>query len=298
MKNRLVVISPSRDESKFIEITLRSMISQTRTPDRWVIVDDGSSDGTGDIVAEYAAKHPWIELVRRERSGARQLGPGVVGAFRFGLDAVAGDPYDVIAKMDCDIEFSPTTIETILARFEDDRVGMASGIGYLKIGSTMIPERYPRYHCPGMAKFYRRACFEQIGGPQPLYGWDILDETDARRHGWITLSDPGAVFIHHRMQSSTLGRVRGRVTWGQGAYAVGSHPAFAIIRGFYRMLEPPWIVGGMAFLYGFFSSYLNPEINRTRDPGLIRHIRREQTHRLLHGNQLPPPTRGSACSRT
>ncbi|MCE5335983.1 MAG: glycosyltransferase family 2 protein [Desulfobacteraceae bacterium] len=296
MKKRLVVISPSRDESNYIRITLESMIAQTRPPDRWIIVDDGSRDGTGDIVREYASKYPWIELARRERSGARQLGPGVVSAFRFGLSAVEGDPYDVIAKMDCDIEFAPTTLETIMARFEDSCVGMASGIGYLKIGSSMIPERYPRYHCPGMAKFYRRACFEQIGGPQPLYGWDILDETDARRHGWTTLSDPGAVFIHHRVQSSTLGNFRGRITWGQGAYAVGTHPLFAVIRGFYRMLEPPWIIGGMAFLYGFFSSYLNAGINRTRDPELIRHIRGEQIYRLFHANRLPQAG-GGPCSR-
>lgn len=284
---RLVVISPSRDESKYIGITINSMVNQTRPPDRWVIVDDGSADGTGDIVAEYAAKYPWIELVRRDRTGSRQLGPGVVSAFNYGLGFIRDDPFDVIAKMDCDIEFEPDTIEKIMTHFERPGVGMASGIGYLKIGSRLFPERYPRYHCPGMAKFYRRACFDQIGGPQPIYGWDILDETDARRHGWTTLSDPEAVFIHHRMQSSTLGTVRGRITWGQGAFAIGSHPAFAIIRGVYRMLEPPWILGGVAFLYGFFSSYFNPELNRNRDPGLISHVRKEQLHRVLHGNRLP-----------
>lgn len=287
MSRRLVVISPSRDESKYIGITLNSMVAQSRHPDRWIIVDDGSSDGTGEIVARYAAKYPWIELIRRERTGARQLGPGVVSAFRFGLEHIGDDPFDVIAKMDCDIEFGEKTIETILSHFDDFRVGMASGIGYLKIDGKVFPERYASFHVPGMAKFYRRACFEQIGGPQPIYGWDILDETDARRHGWITLSDPEAVFFHHRMQSSTLGKVRGRITWGQGAYAVGTDPAFALIRGVYRMLEPPWILGGVAFLYGFFSSYFDPLIQRTKDPGLIRHIRREQRHRLLHGNRLP-----------
>ena len=289
---RLVIISPSRDESNYIGATLHSMANQIRPPDRWVIVDDGSTDRTGEIVSRYAEKHPWMELVRRHRSGKRRLGPGVVEAFDFGLDALGDDYWDIIAKLDCDIEFEPDFIQKILARFENPRVGMVGGTGFMKIGSRLIRERWADFHVPGMTKFYRRPCFEQIGGLQPLYGWDILDETDARRHGWITLSDPRIVFIHHRVQSSALGSVRGRKTWGWGAYAVGSHPVFAVIRGFYRMLEPPWIMGGFAFLFGFFASYFDPRINRTTDKDLIRYLRREQIHRILHGNRLPSGLRG------
>jgi len=288
MNSRLVVISPCRDEAQFVELTLRSVVNQTRRPDRWIVVDDDSRDTTPDIVTRYAVDHPWIELVRRQRGGERQLGPGVVAAFNAGLTHRAGDPFDVIAKLDCDLEFGPDCFAAILRHFNDEHVGMAGGTTSLKVGTELASERYTAYHVPGAVKFYRRACFEQIGGLQPIYGWDIIDETNARRHGWVTVSDPTIAITHHRPQGAAVGTLRGRVIWGRGAYAVGSHPLFALARGLYRMAERPWVVGGFAFLWGFFSSYMNSDIQRTRDPELIRHLRREQLYRLFHANQLPP----------
>ncbi len=287
MIHRLVVISPCRDEEQFVELTLRSVVQQTRRPDRWIIVDDDSHDATPDIVSCYAAEHPWIELVRRRRGGERQLGPGVVAAFNAGLTHLGSDLFDVVAKLDCDLEFGSDCFAAILAHFNDARVGMASGTTSLKVGTQLVSERYTAYHVPGQAKFYRRTCFEQIGGLQPIYGWDILDETDARRHGWMTRSDPTIVMVHHRLQGAALGTLRGRVIWGRGAYAIGSHPLFALVRGLYRMAERPWTIGGLAFLWGFFSGYFHPKVQRTPDRDLIRYLRREQLYRLLHANRLP-----------
>lgn len=288
MSPRLVVISPCRNEERLIELTLHSVASQTRRPDRWVIVDDGSKDATPDIVSRYTANHDWIELLRRQRGGERQLGPGVVAAFNAGLAHLRNDPFDVVAKLDCDLEFGPDCFASILAHFDNTRVGIASGTTYLKVGAKLFSERYADYHVPGQAKFYRRACFEEIGGLQPIYGWDILDETDARRHGWITLSDPAVTILHHRLQGATFGALRGRVIWGWGAYAIGSHPVFAIARGLYRIAEQPWVLGGLAFLWGFFSSYFQPGVKRTQDRDLIHYLRREQLHRLFHAKRLPP----------
>jgi glycosyltransferase involved in cell wall biosynthesis len=211
-----------------------------------------------------------------------------VAAFNFGLKHLGDAPYDVIAKLDCDIEFPPDTLARILAHFDDPKVGMASGTTLLKLGDRLVSERFATYHVPGQGKFYRRECFQAIGGLQPVYGWDIIDETDARRHGWRTLSDPAIVFTHFRLQGVSFGALRGRVIWGMGAYAIGSHPLFAIARGLFRMAEHPYLVGGLAFIYGFFSSYGKPEINRIKDPELIRYLRREQLYRLTHGNRLPP----------
>ncbi len=287
MNLRLVVISPCRDEAQFVELTLRSVGTQTCQPDRWIIVDDGSSDATPDIVSRYAADHPWIELVHRQRGGPRQLGPGVVAAFNAGLAHLGNARFDVMAKLDCDLEFGPDCFAAILAHFNDAPFGMATGTTSLKARTQLVSERYTAYHVPGQAKFYRRACFEQIGGLQPIYGWDIIDETDARRHGWTTLSDPRIVMVHHRLQGAALGTLQGRIIWGRGAYAIGSHPLFALARGLYRMAERPWAIGGLAFLWGFFSGYFHPEVQRTPDSDLIRYLRREQFYRLLHVNRLP-----------
>lgn len=288
MKRRLVIISPCRDEEQFVQVTLDSVIKQTYRPDLWIIVDDGSRDRTAEIVASYAVKHPWIKLVRRHRSGGRQLGPGVVSAFNAGLAALGDDPFDVIGKLDSDTEFGAGTLAAIMTHFDDPKVGMASGNTYLLRGNKLVFELYTSYHVPGNAKFYRRECFRDIGGLQPVYGWDVIDETDARRHGWITLSDPKVVFIHHRMQGSSFGALQGRVIWGRCAYAIGSHPLFAIARGIYRMTQQPKVIGGLAFIWGFLTGYVNRDIRRITDPDLIHYLRQEQLYRLTHSNRLPP----------
>lgn len=287
MKLRCVVITPCKDESAFLETALKSMANQALRPDRWIIVDDGSRDNSPDIIARWSAEHPWIELVRTEKAGKRQLGPGVVAAFKRGLEYLGNDPFDVIAKLDADLEFGPQTLSRILALFVNPRVGMGSGTTYLKVGDVLVSERHADYFVPGQAKFYRRACFEEIGGLRPIYGWDIIDQIDARRHGWITLHDRDTPIIHHRLQGSTFGPIKGRLIWGWGAYATGSHPLFALGRGLYRMTERPWIIGGLAFLWGFFSNTWKPTITRIQDPELIRYVRQEQIYRLLHGNRLP-----------
>lgn len=288
MIERLVVISPCRNEEQYIELTLRSVAKQTRRPDRWLIVDDCSTDSSAEIVERYAAEHPWIELVRRRRTGGRELGPGVVSAFNAGLERLGGEPYDVIAKLDCDLAFEPDVFAAILAHFDNDRVGMASGSTWLVVGNKLVFERYQSFHVPGQAKFYRRDCFEAIGGLQPIYGWDILDETEARRHGWVTLSDPNITFKHFRLQGVSFGVLRGRAIWGQGAYAIGSHPLFALGRAIFRMAEWPWIVGGLAFMWGFLSSHFKKSTKRNANRESIRYLRREQLYRLFHGNRLPP----------
>jgi glycosyltransferase involved in cell wall biosynthesis len=292
MSQKLAIISPCRDEAEFVELTLKSVVAQTRRPDLWIIVDDGSRDATPELVRPYAARYPWIKLLHRLRGGPRELGPGVVAAFNAGLELLGDYPFDFIAKLDCDLEFGPDCFARILDLFQDPRVGMASGSTFLAVGHRLESESPSSYHIPGQAKFYRRQCFAALGGLQPVYGWDIIDETDARRHGWRTVTDPDNVIIHHRLQGAALGSIKGRVIWGRGAYAIGGHPLFALARGLFRMSARPRVIGGLAFLWGFFSGYFNPKINRITDPDLIRYLRREQRYRLIHGNRLPPGVNG------
>jgi poly-beta-1,6-N-acetyl-D-glucosamine synthase len=291
MQRRLIIISPCRDEEQYVQFTLDSLVKQTYLPDLWIIVDDGSRDRTPEIVQRYADQHPWIRLIRRERGGSRQLGPGVVNAFNAGLASLGDEPFDVIAKLDCDLEFGAENLAAIMALFDNPKVGMASGTTLLLLDGKLVSERHGDYHVPGQAKFYRRECFQDLGGLQCVYGWDIIDETDARRHGWLTLNDPKVIFIHHRLQGSSFGTIRGRLIWGQGAYAIGSHPLFALARGIFRMAEWPWLVGGVSFLWGFFISYFKPDIKRIADPDLMRFLRWEQLYRIRHGNRLPPESR-------
>ena len=179
MNGGLTIISPCRDEAQFVEVTLKSVVAQTRRPDLWIIVDDGSRDATAALVQPYTLRYPWIKLLRRQRGGARELGPGVVAAFNAGLDLLGDFPFDYIAKLDCDLEFGPDCFARILDLFRDPRVGMASGNTFLAVGHNLESESPASFHIPGQAKFYRRQCFADLGGLQPVYGWDIIDETDA-----------------------------------------------------------------------------------------------------------------------
>jgi poly-beta-1,6-N-acetyl-D-glucosamine synthase len=289
MNQRLLVISPCRDEEQFIETTIRSVINQTQRPDLWIIVDDGSKDATPAIVSRYADQHPWIKLLPHQPAGSRKMGSGVINAFNAGLSSVNKESYDIIVKLDGDLEFGPDCFANILADFEDPRVGMVGGVILTRLeNGQLVHERYQHYHIPGATKFYRRECFNDIKGPQSIYGWDILDETDARRHGWITITNSKSIFFHHRVQGAAFGVLRGRIIWGQCAYAIGSHPFFALFRGLYRMAERPWIIGGLAFLWGFFSGYLNRNMEKISDRELIRYVQSEQLYRLFHNNRLPP----------
>lgn len=282
-----MIISPCRNEEKLITRTIESMISQTRLPDLWIIVDDGSTDSTAEIVEKYAAEHDWIKLVRNERTGERKLGGAVVRAFYYGFEQLDGFEFDIVAKLDCDLELPPDCIEAHLKLFEDPKVGIAGGAVHLVVGDKLEFERYPDYFVSGATKFYRRKCFEDINGLLPTLGWDYIDVIDARRHGWKTLSDHNIVVKHFRLMGSAHGSLKSRFRWGHASYIIGSHPLFAFLKGVYRMLDRPWIIGGFAIILGYFSCYLNPRIKRIKDKDLIRYVRKEQMYRLFHGNRLP-----------
>jgi biofilm PGA synthesis N-glycosyltransferase PgaC len=100
---RYVVISPCRNEAPFMRQTLDSMLAQSIRPAKWVIVDDGSTDATPAILAEYAAQYQWISVVTRGDRGKRSVGPGVIEAFYAGYETVRFEDYDYLCKLDLDL---------------------------------------------------------------------------------------------------------------------------------------------------------------------------------------------------
>src|SRR5678816_927929 len=102
--NAYVVITPARNEATFIEQTIQSMAAQKIPPLKWVIVSDGSTDGTDDIVKKYAAQHDWIELVRMPERKERHFA-GKILAFNAGFDRVKDLGYEFVASLDADITF-------------------------------------------------------------------------------------------------------------------------------------------------------------------------------------------------
>lgn len=286
---RIVIISPIRDEKEFVSKVVDAMVSQTLQPIEWLIVNDGSTDGTLEIVEEAAKRYAWIHVENKPNRGERLVGPGVVEAFYFGYERLCTKEYDFIGKMDGDITFSPKYFETLIGLFGKDRyLGAASGKPFLKLKGKLIEERISDEMVAGQINFYRRQCFEDIGGFVREVHWDGIAYHRARMKGWRTLSviNPDLNFIHQRqMGSSYKGILTGRLRWGRGQYFMGTHPLYIFAIGLYRMIERPFVLGGIFIVLGYFKSMIE-NIPRYDDLVFRRSLHAWQMSRLGLGKPI------------
>jgi biofilm PGA synthesis N-glycosyltransferase PgaC len=278
----VVVVSPCRDEAATLQQTIDCMSVQTHPPEQWVIVDDGSTDRTPEILAAAARKIPWLRVVQRADRGFRKLGGGVIDAFYAGLEAVDVD-YDFIAKMDVDLEFSPRYLERILEYFDDDsELAAASGKVYRREGDRLIEEFMIDEMVAGQFKLYRREAFERIGGFVREVMWDGIDFHRARMEGYRTASlpDPELRILHLRLMGSSEGNViRGRLRWGRGQWFMGSALPYMVASGLFRMRERPYVIGGLFIITGYLLAAIRRE-PRYPDRVFRRELRRWQYSRL------------------
>ena len=282
-----VLISPCRNEQDYLRRTLDSVLGQTVPPALWVIVDDGSTDATPAILAEYAARHACIRVVAKPDRGHRAVGPGVIEAFNAGIDTIDLDRFPFLCKLDLDLDLPPRYFEVLLARMRaDPRLGSASGKPYMRLPSgRLISEKCGDEMSVGMTKFYRTACFRQIGGFVREVMWDAIDCHKARQMGWVVHSwdEPDLRFEHLRpMGSSQQGVLTGRARHGFGQYYMGSDPLYFAATCAFRMLHPPYVIGGVAMLWGYAAAWLKGA-SRHGDADLRAFIRAYQRRALLHG---------------
>ena len=236
--------------------TLDSVIAQSIQPMLWVIVDDGSTDATPEILAEYAARHDWIRVVSKPDRGHRAVGPGVIEAFYFGLDGIDLGSFDYLCKLDLDLDLPPGYFKELMTRMQaNPRIGSCSGKPYFKAASgRMVSEKCGDEMSVGMTKFYRVSCFEQIGGFVREVMWDAIDCHKSRQLGWVTCSwdVPELRFEHLRpMGTSQKGVLTGRARHGYGQYYMGSDPLFLCATAVYRFAHPPYVIGGLSTIWGY-----------------------------------------------
>jgi glycosyltransferase involved in cell wall biosynthesis len=258
-ESRILIISPVKDEAKYLKRTIASMVAQTARPSLWVIVNDGSTDETGAIADAAAAKYSWIRVIHRQRGNERRVGPGVVEAFYEGLESTRLRDFDFVCKLDGDLEFPPNYFSDLLKKFSTDpALGTASGKCFVPVGEQLVLERTGDEFSHGVAKLYRRECFEQIGGFVREVMWDGIDCHRCRMLGWkaASVDDPALRITHLRLMGSSFKSVyHGRIRWGRGQYFMGTHPLYLLAITAYRMLERPWIVGGLCILFGYFMAW-------------------------------------------
>lgn len=280
---KYVLITAARNESKYIEHTLRSVSSQTHPPERWVIVDDGSTDETPEIVERYAAQHPWITLFRRPQRADRSFA-GKAHAVNAGLEQVGNTDFEVLGNLDADVSFEPDYLGYVVEKFaEDGRLGVA-GTPFTEVGGydSARDSFEGQNYVAGPCQLFRRSCWNDIGGyvPNKAGGVDWIAVMTARMKGWKVWSFPEKRFHHHRsMGTAQRSPLSSAYSYGEKDYYLGNSPLWEMFRCSYRMVKRPFLLGGFALLAGFLSAALR-RIPRAISPELMRYHRADQMKKL------------------
>ncbi len=286
MDDSYLLISPCRNEADFMVNTLDSVVNQSVTPAKWIIVDDGSTDATPEILQRYSNQYDFIQIVTRDNRGHRSVGPGVIEAFYAGLGVVDVNDYQFVCKLDLDLDLPAGYFQILMKRMnENPRIGTCSGKPYNQRGSSLVSEKRGDEMSVGMTKFYRTSCFQQIGGFVSEVMWDAIDCHRCRQLGWIACSwdDPELRFVHLRIMGSSQDNVyRGRMRHGFGQYFMGTGLIYMFATSVFRMLHPPYILGGMAMFWGYLESLIK-RVPKYRDKQLRKFIRNYQWKCLLLG---------------
>jgi glycosyltransferase involved in cell wall biosynthesis len=282
----LVLVTPARNEEKYIGATIESVAAQSVRPLRWVIVSDGSTDGTDDILRAAAARYDWIDWLRmpdrRDRSFAAKA-----NCFNAGFERLKGLNYDIVGNLDADITFDPDYLEFLLGRFQEmPRLGVA-GTPFVEVDAapghhTYAHEGANLEHVSGACQLFRRECFDAVGGYVPIKGGaiDWIAVTTARMKGWQTRTFVEKASRHHRkIGTAESSPLQARFHYGRKAYYVGGHPLWEMLRGVFQMRQSPYVIGGTCFIAGYCWAALT-RIQRPVSADLMEFHRGEQLTRL------------------
>ena len=254
-----VVITPVKDEERFIEQTLQSMANQRLKPSLWIIVDDGSTDRTPEIIQQYADEHAFIRLIRNAKRTTRQTGVAEVLAFNVGYEIVRTGPFDFIVKLDGDLGFEPDYFSGLIDEFaKNPKLGIASGVYEEFHHGKWGVVNMPSYHAAGASKVVRRSCFEAIGGFVAQRSWDTVDEIRAMARGWETTHFPSLVMKHLKPEGTGMGLLRTCFMHGEIYYRTRGGLLFFLLKVLRRTTYRPVVMGGLAMAWG----YLNAVIRR------------------------------------
>jgi glycosyltransferase involved in cell wall biosynthesis len=264
------------------------VIGQSILPAKWIIVDDGSTDRTPEILAEYQERYSYIEVMTLRDRGQRSVGPGVIEAFYAGYQTINPDDYDYLCKLDLDLRLPPRYFEILMAKMRaNPRIATCSGKAYVVHNGHLINETHGDDTSLGMTKFYRVSCFKAIGGFVREVMWDGIDCHRCRMNGWIACSwdDPDLRFVHLRpMGSSQKSIYIGRMRHGYGQYFMGTGFLYIAASTIYRLNTKPYVLGSLAMLWGWVRSALQCR-PRYEDIAFRKFLRRYQWRVLLLGKK-------------
>jgi GT2 family glycosyltransferase len=286
--DRLLVITPVRNEEANLARTARALAAQTRPPDLWIVVDDNSDDRTAEILRDLDEEIPFLSVAcappRHTPAGPDRLALAAEArAFNWALEGIDREAFTHIGKLDGDIELPLDYFERLLGAFaHDPELGIAGGSLLEPSRRGWRPDHVPSYHVRGALKLYSRRCFDAIGGIEERLGWDTIDETYARMRGFGTRTLRELVARHHRPVGTADGALRGRARHGECAYVLHYGPLWVTLRSVKVAASWPPGISGAAFLFGYARAALTRR-PRVDDEGFRRFTRRELRDRLLGG---------------
>ncbi|HEY3856218.1 MAG TPA: glycosyltransferase family A protein [Verrucomicrobiae bacterium] len=283
-----VIVTPVRNEIEHLKRTIESVTAQTWLPREWVVVNDGSTDGTAELIDEMARKHSWIRGVHRPDRGFRKSGGGVMEAFYDGFSRISDAGWDYVVKLDGDLSFAADYFEKCHERFlADPKLAIGGGtVCSLASGGTE-PEAQgdPPFHVRGAVKMYRRECWQQMGGLYKATGWDTLDEAKANMLGWSTYTFDELKLTHYRFAGDADGSWKNWVKNGLANYITGYHPLFMLVKCASRVFKKPYFLAAAGLGFGFASGYFK-RIPPVDDSNLIKYFRDQQLRRLTLRDSL------------
>lgn len=277
-----VLMSAARNEEDYIEKTLAAVAGQSILPLKWIIVSDGSTDRTDEIVQRYAAVHPFITLLRKPADGERNYG-SKAKALKIAYQEFAGLNFEFVGNLDVDVSFAPSYYERCMSKFElNERLGVLGAMRFDLVEGTFQKIRPAQNSAGGPTQFFRRDCYEEIGGYLPLRygGLDTVAETMARMRGWQVQTFTDLEIFHYRGTGTAGGgQLRARFKSGVISYSVGYHPLFEAARCLFRLFDRPPVIGSLALLTGYFWAWLQ-RYERQVPEEFVQYLRKEQFTRL------------------
>ena len=294
------MITPARNEADYIEKTIHSVVSQTVLPRLWVIVSDGSTDKTDEIVRRYARDYDFIQLIRCDNNRERDFA-SKVHAQRAGIEQLNGTRYDYFGFLDGDISFNNDCFERIFSHFRSiPALGIAGGSVYERHNGTFKSIAGNRQRTVGgVFQIFRRECFEQIELIPFRYGGeDTFVETTAVMKGWQVQSFPEIEIYHYKAPHSLKQQLKTSFIYGKRDYTCRTHPLYVLAKCFRRLLHKPFVLSSMARIIGYGWAFICRYPREVPDE-VAAFMRTQQLQRLrgagLSGQNAVQKKRPRAC---
>lgn len=279
-----ILITPAYNEEACLEKTIQSVIVQTFLPKKWVIVSDSSTDRTDEIASSYASKYDFIEFIRHEGESipGSVLSQRKVSAIRSGFKRLENITYNYYGNLDADITFEPDFYESLIAKFEkNSNLGLTGGFVY-NVHNDKISGFFTNPNgVGGPIQFFRRKCYEDIGGYLPVAFEDSLAIVMARMHGWKVASSPEIRALHHK-PAGIPGRNQFRAKFhvGMMEYITGDHFLYHFLRCMGSIMEKPILIGSFLRIFGYGCSVIKGNKVHGLPKGVLEYMRCEQLNRL------------------